>query len=72
MTPPPPPDLHSHGFPPFVMYGFSTFAPGTVPLNYAPQNPPFQNSTIVHRLLNQEGGKRPREPRFAQSSRELS
>ena len=54
------------------MYGFSTFASGPVPQNYAPQNPPFQNSAIAHRLLNQEDGRRPREPRFAQSSRELS
>ena len=54
------------------MYGFSTFASGPVPQNYAPQNPPFQNSAIAHRLLNQEDGRRPREPRFAQCSRELS
>ena len=54
------------------MNGFSTFASVTVPLSYAPQSLPFQNSAIAHRLPNQEGGRRPREPRFAQSSRVLS
>ena len=54
------------------MNGFSTFASVTVPLIYAPQSLPFQNSAIAHRLPNQEGGRRPREPRFAQSSRVLS
>ena len=67
----PPRDLHSHEFAPFVMYGFSTFASGTVPQNYAQQSRPFQNSPIAHRLHNQESDRRPREPRFAQSSRVL-
>ena len=39
---------------------------GTVPQTYVWQSRPFQNIPIAHRLLSQEGGKRPRKPRFAQ------
>lgn len=48
-----------------------TYIHMNLPPNYARQSRPLQNIPIAHRLLNKKGGRRPRKPRFAQSSRVL-